>query len=98
MPLYYNISPEPQVLDWSQPAVMPGAAIDVSDAQAPGLSPTIWSLTPPSEMVTDEVPEKAKKNTSGSLFGKRDQPAPEVPQPEETPVAPEAPAPNEEAK
>ena len=98
MPLYYNISSEPQVLDWSKPAIQPGGAVEVTDAQAAGLSSTIWSPTPPAEKVADEVPEKAKKNTSGSLFGKRDQPAPEVPQPEETPVAPEAPAPNEEAK
>ena len=101
MPLYYNISSEPQVLDWSKPAIQPGGAVEVTDAQAAGLSSTIWSPTPPAEKVQDEAPEKPKKNASnqsGGSLSKRDQPAPEPPKSEDTPAASEAPAPDEEAK
>ncbi len=95
MPLFYNISPDPQVLDWNVPAIMPGDAVDVPADEAAGLSPTIWSETPPVKPVVVSAPEKNASNQSGGSIPRRDKP---VTTPEsETPADTETPAP-EEAK
>lgn len=96
MPLYYNISGAPAVLDWDDPAILPGEAVEVTDAQAAGLSPSVWSATPPAEKVAlaVESPRKNASNQSGGSWTKRE-PAPEstpveVPDASDAPVAQEA--------
>ena len=92
MPLYYNISGAPAVLDWSKPAVLPGEAIEVAADVAAGLSPTVWSITPPADAPV--ATRKNASNQSGGSLLRRD-PAPEstpveVPDASDAPVAQEA--------
>lgn len=89
MPLYYNISGAPAVLDWNKPAVLPGEAVEVDAEVGAGLSPSCWSTTPPVG-APDAGAKKNPSNQSAGSFLKRE-PAPD-PTPVETPDAPAAPA------
>lgn len=92
--MYYNISGAPAVLDWNKPAIMPGEAVEVSAQEGAGLSPSVWSTTPPADAAAAGSKKNAS-NQSGGSFVKRE-PAPDI-TPVETPDAPAAPA-AEEAK
>ena len=89
MPLYYNISGAPAVLDWNKPAVLPGEAVEVDAKTGAGLSPSCWSTTPPVGAV-DPSAKKNASNQSGGSFPKRE--VTPDPTPVETPDAPAAPA------
>ncbi len=81
MPIVYNVSPYPLVLSWDEPAVLPGEAIEVTDAQAAGLNGD-WSLTPP--VKADEAPIATETSNKSRKGDKAEAP----PAPEnETPVA-----------
>ena len=84
MPVFYNISPYPQVLDPYKLAVFPGDAVDVPDDKAPGLSPTVWSAAPPVPVMVEEpAPTTRPKRDPVPVEIKNDTPAAETPAPEE---------------
>jgi hypothetical protein len=43
MPTRWNVGPSPVVLDWNEPAIMPGASYDFTDEQAAAGIAGDWS-------------------------------------------------------
>lgn len=66
MPKLFNVGPDPVVIDWSEPAVMPGTAYEFTDEHvAAGLAGQ-WSEVDPREGLTDERAFKLARDSSRS--------------------------------